>query len=144
MFSKACEYGIRATIYIGQVASSEKRVSLKAVAHAIDSPVAFTAKILQDLAREGVVYSAKGVSGGYYIPDNCMDDIRLMDIVKAIDGDQIYNGCGLGLKHCNDARPCPLHYQFAAVRDNLKELLHCTSIRELTNGYVEGAYFLKS
>ena len=46
MFSKACEYGIKATIHISHQSQQGHRVSLKAVAKAIDFPIAFTAKIL--------------------------------------------------------------------------------------------------
>jgi len=46
MFSKDCEYGIRATIYITMQSLEGNRVNLKEIAAAIDSPVAFTAKIL--------------------------------------------------------------------------------------------------
>ena len=45
MFSKACEYGIRATIYIAMQSKEGNRVSLKDIADQTNSPVAFTAKI---------------------------------------------------------------------------------------------------
>ena len=47
MFSKACEYAIRSTIYIAERSNLDKRVSITDIAKAIDSPEAFTAKILQ-------------------------------------------------------------------------------------------------
>lgn len=46
MFSKTCEYGIRATIHIASKSLLGERVSLRDVTEAINSPVAFTAKIL--------------------------------------------------------------------------------------------------
>ncbi|MDX1365867.1 MAG: Rrf2 family transcriptional regulator, partial [Arenibacter latericius] len=60
MFSKACEYGIKATLFIAQKSLNQQRVSLKEIASEIDSPIAFTAKILQSLARSGMVDSHKG------------------------------------------------------------------------------------
>lgn len=144
MFSKACEYGIRATLHIAQQSEKGNRVGLKNIAESIDSPVAFTAKILQQLAREGIVSSLKGPSGGFQMTTQQLNDAKLSQIVAAIDGDQIYNGCGLGLKACNELKPCPVHDQFKLVRDELKYMLETTSIRELANGLNDGLTFLKT
>ena len=143
MFSKACEYGIRATIHISHRSQHGEKVSLKAVARAIDSPVAFTAKILQSLASSNIIASSKGPTGGYEIPKNMQAKITIYHIVEAIDGDKIYNGCGLGLKQCNEQVPCPIHFKFKAIRDDLKTMLKSTTINELTNGLHEGLAFLK-
>ena len=143
MFSKACEYGIRATIHIAHQSKQDERVSLKAVAKAIDSPVAFTAKILQALAKDGLIISTKGPTGGYEISAKKKDEIMLLQIVKAIDGNKIYNGCALGLKQCNAEKPCPLHDQFITIRSELKNMLANTSIQELASGLKEEIYFLK-
>ena len=51
MFSKSCEYAIRATIFIASKCCEERRVGLKEISLAIDSPIAFTAKILQILSK---------------------------------------------------------------------------------------------
>ncbi len=143
MFSKACEYGIRAAIHIGHQSKSGNRISLKAVAKAIDSPVAFTAKILQSLANDNLIISTKGPKGGYEISDNKSSEISLLKIVEAIDGDKIYNGCGLGLKQCNKWQPCPLHDRFVAIRNELKKMLATTSIKDVTEGMHDGVFFLK-
>ena len=143
MFSKACEYGIRAAIHIAHRSQEGERVSLKAVAKAIDSPVAFTAKILQALARNEIIVSTMGPAGGYEILKPNENDITLLQIVKAIDGDNIYQGCGLGLPACNESKPCPLHYRFKAIREELKEMLATTTIGELTTGVHQGLFFLK-
>src|SRR5690554_6544019 len=101
MFSKACEYGIRATLFIAQNSAANNRVSLKEISEKIDSPEAFTAKILQQLARNGIIISYKGPHGGFQIEKPKLETIHLNEIVDALDGDSIYNGCGLGLKECN-------------------------------------------
>lgn len=143
MFSKACEYGIRAIIHIAHQSQKGNRVSLKEVAKAIDSPVAFTAKILQALAKDELIVSTKGANGGYDIPSDQLSKVNLRDVVKSIDGDNIYNGCGLGLKGCNEKKPCPVHYQFKAVRDDLKKMLETTTIQDLALGLNQGIAFLK-
>ena len=55
MFSKACEYGIKASTYIALQSLQDKRVSLKEIAEEINSPVAFTAKILHQLAKNNIL-----------------------------------------------------------------------------------------
>lgn len=98
MFSKSCEYGIKATAFIAVEAEKNNRVSLKAIAKAIDSPVAFTAKILQQLARTGIINSVQGAGGGFEIEKARLTKIKLSQIVAAIDGENVYKGCGLRAK----------------------------------------------
>lgn len=143
MFSKACEYGIKATIHIAHQSQKGERVSLKAVAKAIDSPIAFTAKIVQSLAKNDIISSTKGPTGGYEILESRQSIITAYHIVEAIDGDKIYNGCGLGLKQCNELKPCPIHFKFKAIRDDLKAMLQSTTVLELTSGLHQGLAFLK-
>ena len=143
MFSKACEYGIKAAIYVAVQSLEDKRVSLKDIAKEIDSPVAFTAKILQQLVRNHVMSSVMGPTGGFQIEKGKIDEIKLSQIVDAIDGDAIYKGCGLGLKECNAAKPCPVHDKFAKVRDELKNMLENTSLYELATGLEVGLTYLK-
>jgi len=143
MFSKSCEYGIKATAFIAVEASKNNRVSLKAIAKAIDSPVAFTAKILQQLARTGIINSVQGAMGGFEVDRSKMDKITLSQIVTAIDGDNIYKGCGLGLKACNASKPCPVHYKFVIIREELKDMLESTTVRDLALGLEDGLTYLR-
>jgi Rrf2 family protein len=143
MFSKSCEYAIRAMIYIAGQSIKGFRVSLKDIAHEIDSPVAFTAKILQQLSRNGIVQSVKGPTGGFMIDSEHLRRISLGQIVKAIDGERIFKTCGLGLKNCSEKQPCPVHEKFKSVRADLCRMLDTTSIYELALGLKDGATFLK-
>jgi len=143
MFSKACEYGIKATLYIARQSQLEKRASLKEIAGAINSPEAFTAKNLHQLARYGIINSGNSPNGGFYIPTVDQEKGKLSHIVTAIDGSSIYNGCGLGLRECNELQPCPVHDKFKIIRDQLKAMLETTTIHELTTGLKEGLTFLK-
>jgi len=143
MFSKACEYGIKATLFISMKSLNDERVSLKDIARGIASPEAYTAKILQQLARDGVVDSLKGPTGGFKISRERLDEIKLIDIVSSLDGDAVFVGCGLGLRECNAEMPCPVHDKFKEIRDNLKKMLSDTSIYELATGLEVGLTFLK-
>ncbi|MBK5209252.1 MAG: Rrf2 family transcriptional regulator [Flavobacteriaceae bacterium] len=145
MFSKACEYGIRATIYIAKKSLLERnsRVSLKEVAKAIGSPEAYTSKILQKLAKNNIINSDKGPTGGFSMNKSELDKVKLSTIVFTIDGDDIYSGCGLGLEKCNEQMPCPVHNQFKTIREDLKIMLETTTIISLTMGVKDGLTFLK-
>ena len=87
MFSKACEYGIRAAVYVALQSLDGRRVSVNEIAEEIDSPIAFTAKILQQLSRSKVIHSVKGPTGGFELDRTEMDTVKLSMIVHAIDGD---------------------------------------------------------
>ena len=112
MFSKACEYGIKAAIFIATKSYDGKRVSPKEIAAEINSPQAFTAKILQALVKHKVINSVKGAYGGFEIDKNNISNVKLAQIVNAIDGDSIYSRCGLGLETCDENHPCPVHDKF--------------------------------
>ena len=64
MFSKTCEYAIRATIYIASESSAGKRCGIRDIARKIESPEPFTAKILQRLVKADIIKSIKGNGGG--------------------------------------------------------------------------------
>ncbi len=143
MFSKSCEYGIRSLIFIAMKSKQGARVNIKDIALAIDSPRAFTAKILQQLVKANIVASVRGPNGGFYMDSNFINRLTLTEIVAAIDGDSIYNGCGLGLTECNDLTPCPLHQKFNKVREHLREMLDATTLEDLASQLEQGTAFLK-
>jgi Rrf2 family iron-sulfur cluster assembly transcriptional regulator len=143
MFSKTCEYGIRATIFIASESCLNKRVGLRDIAKKIDSPEAFTAKILQILSKNNIVNSIKGVGGGFEIPREIMKDIKLAQIVNALEGDRVFTGCGLGLTHCSEDHPCPMHEKFKSIRNELEFMLENTNLEELALGIKSGDTFLR-
>lgn len=143
MFSKACEYGIRAAIYITEQSLYDRKVSLKDVAGAIESPEAYTSKILQRLVRNNIINSDKGPNGGFSTDKKELEKITLSSIVLAIDGDSIYKGCGLGLNKCNEKKPCPVHNQFKLIREDLKKMLETTTVKSLALKLEQGLTFLK-
>ncbi|MBO0593581.1 Rrf2 family transcriptional regulator [Cellulophaga sp. E16_2] len=132
MFSKSCEYGLRAVLFIAQHSEKDTKVSMSTISEEINSPQAFTAKIVQKLTRAEIVYSLKGPYGGFSILPEKMDT-KLSEIVTILDGDSIYKGCALGLKQCDASSPCPLHFKFIEIRDNLQEMLETTSLKSVVN-----------
>ena len=144
MFSKSCNYAIKAAIFIAKHSLEENKVGFVDIAKEIDSPQAFTAKILQILVKSGIIDSVKGVNGGFYIPKKNIATTYLVEIVDAIDGDAVFHGCGLGLLQCSETHPCPVHDKFKSIRDELAHMLETTNLEELALGIKSGETFLKS
>lgn len=143
MFSKACEYGIRSLIFIAMKSREGERVNISAISKEIDSPVAFTAKILQKLVKAAIVISVKGPYGGFEITPSKITQTTLATVVEIIDGSNVYKGCALGLSECNEEKPCPLHSEYARVRGNLKRMLENTTLETLAVGLESGTMHLK-
>lgn len=143
MFSKACEYGIKASIYIAKQSIAGYLVNVKEVSAAINAPEAFTAKILQQLSREQLLVSVRGKQGGFSFAMEKLKEIKIFDIINIIDGDQIFRNCGLGLKECSETNPCPVHEDFKAIRDNLTEMCRKFSLEDLAKGTEKGLFMLK-
>lgn len=142
MFSKTCEYAIRAMIFIAQRSKTGNRVGIKGIAKAIDAPEHFIAKILQDLSRKGLVQSLKGPTGGFFLEEES-SQCSLADIVTAIDGDKLFTGCGLGLRNCNEKKPCPIHNEFKKVREDIYNMLEAARIGEFSKQLEKNLTFLK-
>lgn len=142
MFSKACEYAIRAMLYVAGKSREKARVGIKEIAAAIDSPEPFMAKILQDLSRKGLISSIKGPHGGFFLEESHLKG-SIADVVTAIDGDQLFTGCGLGLKACNEKKPCPIHFEFKEIRSNLKSMLQSTTLEDFAGNLEKRRYYLK-
>lgn len=141
MFSKACEYGIRAVLFIAKQSQQDLRPNIVEIAKAVDSPEPFTAKVCQQLARENIIRSKKGPNGGFYLEKD--STLKLSEIVSAIDGDSIFKGCGLGLQECSSEHPCPVHDQFMGVREGLRKMCENTLVMDLAANLEDGETFLK-
>ncbi len=142
MFSKTCEYAIRAMIFIAQKSKDGSKVSIKEIAKGIDSPEHFIAKILQELGKKRLLQSVKGPNGGFYM-DEVSLQYSLADIVKVVDGDKLFTGCGLGLKRCSETHPCPIHHEFKSVRKGIQIMLENAKLGEFTEELEKSLTFLK-
>jgi len=143
MFSKSCEYGMRAVIFVAGESMNNRKTDIKGVARNINSPEAFTGKILQILVRKKLICSQKGPNGGFFMPVESIPEIKLVDIVVAFDGDAVFTRCALGIEGCATGKPCPLHNDFGRIRDDLENLLRSTSIENLITKINSKQYVLK-
>ena len=143
MFSNAAEYAIKACIWIAINSSKQKYVTINEIVESTGLPRAFTAKTLQRLAKFKIVDSIKGPNGGFCIMNNAPQEISLLEIVQAIDGNGLLHDCVLGLKVCSEIKPCPAHPKFKPIRNEISEFLINTTLQELTKGVNEKLTHLK-
>ena len=143
MFSKSCEYAIKAMIFVAQKSTVDTRIGIKEVASGIDAPEHFIAKIMQDLSRKKLVHSAKGPNGGFYMDKRDLKS-SISDIVKAIDGDSIYTDCVLGLKACSEKNPCPVHFEYKEIKKNLISMIENNTIGNFNEKLDTQKFFLKN
>ncbi|MGN5955716.1 RrF2 family transcriptional regulator [Sphingobacterium lactis] len=138
MFSKSTEYAIRAVFYIAKSTQLGRKVGIKEIASNIESPEAFLGKILQELSKNGIIRSIKGPNGGFYLTEEEMNK-KLIEVVKAIDGDNIFTGCGMGLQQCSEKYPCPLHNEFKAIRNDLTRMLNRITLSQFNDELILGS-----
>ena len=137
MFSKTCEYALQAMMYIAFHTKTEKPVGLKEVAGAQAIPLHFLSKVLQELVKHDILGSVKGPKGGFFLKKS-PESITLLNIVMAIDGPTLFERCGLGLRKCTDKTPCPVHFEYQAVRTNIKSLLGSKTLSQLNKEVAAG------
>ncbi|MGB7761129.1 MAG: Rrf2 family transcriptional regulator [Bryobacteraceae bacterium] len=129
IYSRSSEYAIRAFVYLAQVPDG-KYAMVKNIAESEEIPAHFLAKILQQLARKGLLRSSKGPTGGFALRVDA-GDIRLLDIVEALDGLAPYQQCASGLAECNDDMPCSMHDSWVTLRSRIMDYLGKNSIADL-------------
>jgi Rrf2 family protein len=135
LYSRSAEYAIRAFVHLSQVPEG-KYAMVKNIAKQEDIPAHFLAKILQQLARKGLLRSSKGPTGGFVLRQKA-EDICLKDIVLALDGLGDYEKCASGLAECNDEQPCGMHDSWKALRSRIIGYLEKTSIADVAKALEE-------
>lgn len=129
MLSSACRYGILATIHLAR--EGEKGfVPVRQIAKSLDVSSPFLSKIMQQLVSAELIDSLRGPTGGVRLA-KAADTIRVNDIVLAIDGRKILEGCVLGLPGCGHQAPCPMHESWAKVRNGFCRMLEETTLADL-------------
>lgn len=130
IFSKSFGYALRSVLYIAVMQDEKQYVQAEEIASSLSVPRHFIGKILKRLAKEKILLSIKGPSGGFTLNKNTLQ-MRLLDLIMTIDGMQLFNSCTLRVSECNAADPCPIHFQMENVKSKLKSILTDTAIGDL-------------
>jgi len=130
IFSKSFGYAIRSILYVASVQTVQKWVQLDEVAAQLKIPRHFLAKVMKLLAKESILDSQRGPSGGFGINNNTLRTplIRLLEVTDEPIG---FDSCVLRLERCNSKNPCPLHHRAQQLRDDWVRLLSTTTIGDL-------------
>lgn len=136
LLSKSCVYGLRASLYLASNQNGEF-VSIKELSEKLDISFHFLTKILQQLTAVDLLESHKGPKGGVKL-SRPGKEISLLDIVVAIDGDDLFQECVLGLPGCGKEKPCPLHNIWASSRDEIREMLEDNTLFDMADKGKEG------
>ncbi len=135
IFSKKCEIGLQSVLFLSTLGENET-VNAQAVSRRVKQPKEFVSKVLQILTKSGIVGSHKGKNGGFFLAKPSKE-IRLIEIVLAIDGNSIFNNCVLGFPGCSDDHPCPVHNTWGKLRDEAYKMLSSQTLAELKDATIE-------
>jgi Rrf2 family protein len=130
MLSLTCKASIKAVVFLGSRLRSGERSSLKDVAAYTGENEHTVGKLLQRLVKAGIIQSAKGPKGGFFLTAKQAEQ-RVIRIVEAIDGAEVFTQCGLGMSKCSDVHPCPLHDDYKPIREGFRDLCRRRKVRDL-------------
>ena len=129
IFSKSCELGIQAVLFLS-IKKEKVIFNAEEISSELKVPKEFVSKVLQILTNSGIVGSKKGKSGGFYLAKNPAN-IRLIDIVEAIDGLEVFKTCVLGFPGCSSEKPCPVHDKWGKLREDAYKMLSEETLEQL-------------
>ena len=128
LFTIATSYALRAMASLPEDGSY--RLSQELAAH-LGIPGPYLAKILQTLARHGLLNSIRGPRGGFRLARPA-HRIAVGEVVRVLDGLGATSGCLLGHANCGgQGEVCPLHEAWAEVTNHLEQTLALVTIRDL-------------
>jgi Rrf2 family iron-sulfur cluster assembly transcriptional regulator len=104
-----------------------------AIAARIRAPGNYLGKLLQTLARTGLVEGRKGLQGGFRLGRRA-DQISLYDVAEPIERISRWRGCFLSHGDCRTDHPCPAHDRWAGVRETYVKFLQETTIEDVATG----------
>lgn len=136
MLSKSSKYAIKAVIYLAVHSDKERKILVRDMHEEVKVSESYLAKLLQDLSRHGIISSAKGRGGGFYLSEENARH-NLMDIVKVIDGEEGIHSCVLGISSCNAENPCVIHHLVGPSKMAFNRVLETTTLSDLVQGITD-------
>jgi Rrf2 family protein len=132
LISKTAEYALRAVIHLASE-SVGRPTRAHEIADALDVPSNYLSKILHALARVGILTSGRGPRGGFMLAKPA-DELRLADLLEALDPSLLQSDCLLGEANCSDETACAVHDKWKRVRDPVCRFFRETTVAEVVDG----------
>lgn len=129
LYSKTTKYAVLALAEIARL-DSKNAVATRKVADRTGVPYPLLAKILVQLKEAGLVESRRGKQGGIRLGTR-PDEIRLFDVIAALEGTSWLTDCPLWLDACSCDRRCDLHRIWQPTRETIVSFLQETTIADL-------------
>jgi len=145
IFSRACEHGLRAMIYVAAHSGEGGHpVLVRDIAEALDIPAPSLAKVVQKLTRRGLLTSQKGPGGGIALARPA-EHLTLLEVVEAVEDRNLSRACMLGLSGCTERTShCPVHEQWTVIREHLVQVLRDRSIAAVAEQMATGEFVLRA
>src|SRR5271165_2799213 len=105
-------------------------MAMKDVAEAYGIPQEALAKILQRLAKVGLIQSQHGINGGYTLTrDPKM--ISAFEVIKAIDGPLFITSCVTVRGECGQSNRCTIREPLRKVNESIEQVLKNIRISQM-------------
>jgi Rrf2 family protein len=127
--TKKADYGLMALKYLAEQKNGTAH-SAKDIAEAYHIPPQLLAKILQTLAKAGLLVSHAGTNGGYALAKQA-SEISAFEVIRAIDGPLFITSCITIHGACDLTNSCTIKEPLRKVNDSIKELLSGIHISDL-------------
>ncbi len=132
--TKRADYALLALSYLASVAGDAPRrlVNTKEIADQFEIPQELLAKLLQTLAKNGLVASHPGPTGGYRLLRPARN-ISVAEVMTLVDGPVALLNCSNGQgETCKQFSKCTIRDPLAEIESRVKTLLEAISIAEIT------------
>lgn len=130
-FNKTTEYTFRILSFM---AEDESRIySVDEVFNKLQIPYRYLRKLMTNLTKSEFIDSIQGKNGGYKISKK-LKNIKLLDILNAVDPDYLLAKCFFGFDNCALQPTCTMHDQWTDVRTNIINILENTSLADIKQG----------
>jgi Rrf2 family iron-sulfur cluster assembly transcriptional regulator len=132
VLSHTSDYALRAALVLGR-AYGREIVRVDEIAEATGAPRNYLAKVLNALAKSGLVTSARGPTGGFALAFP-PESITLAQVIDQFDEPHRHTRCLLGNGPCTPDEPCTAHTEWTAVMHTRREPLLRLTLADLLNG----------
>jgi len=134
--TKKADYGLMAMKHLAEHAD-QGACSAKDVAEAYGIPPEALAKILQKLAKAGLLNSQHGMNGGYTLARD-PGLISAFEVIRAIDGPLFITSCISVRGECGQSNRCTIREPLRRVNQSIEEVLKRITISEMREAPVAG------